>query len=71
MIFTEAADSYIRRSLNCFAIEAFMLFNKKKNSTPLEQFHNPLVKSYKEAKSIPLTHKFITAHFLGLLQALQ
>ena len=44
MIFTEAADSYIRRSLNCFAIEAFMLFNKKKNSTPLEQFHNPLVK---------------------------
>ena len=32
---------------------------------------NQISKSQKEAKSIPLTHKYMTGHVLGLGQALQ
>ena len=39
---------------------------KNKNITLLEQFQNQI-----EAKSIPLTHIYMTAHFPGLVQALQ
>ena len=41
------------------------------NTTMSEQFHNQISKSWKEPKSISLTHKCITAHFPGLVQALQ
>jgi len=34
---------------------------KNKNTTPSEHFQNPLEKSQKEAKSIPLTHKYMTS----------
>ena len=36
-----------------------------------EKFRNPTEKSQKEAKTTPLTHKYMTAHFPGLIQALQ
>ena len=45
--------------------------NESKNSIMLEQFKNSIKKSYKEAKSIPLTYIYITTQFLGLVQALQ
>jgi len=35
-----------------------------------EHFYNPTEKSYKEAKYIPFTHKYMTVHFLGRVQAL-
>ena len=43
--------------------------NKMKN----KKYHNPVEKSIKVAglKSIPLTHKYVTAYFPVLLQALQ
>ena len=41
-----------------------------KNVTLQEQFQNPIEKSQKEAKSIPLTHKYTTDHFPGLIQAI-
>ena len=44
--------------------------NKNKNTTQSEQFQNKISKSQKEAKSIPLTHKYMIAHFAGLVQAL-
>jgi len=42
-------------------------YNKmeKKNTTLFEQLQNPI------EKSIPLTHKYMTAYFPGLVQALQ
>jgi hypothetical protein len=43
---------------------------QNQNTTMLEQFQNPTSELYKEAKSIPLTHKYTTAHFPGLVQAL-
>lgn len=36
-----------------------------------EKFQNPIDKSYKEEKSILLAHKYMAAHFLGLVQALK
>jgi hypothetical protein len=36
-----------------------------------EHFENQIEKSYKDAKSIPLTHKYMTDYFPGLVQALQ
>ena len=36
-----------------------------------EKFWNPIEKSQKVAKSIHLTHKYMNAHFHGLVQALQ
>jgi hypothetical protein len=37
-----------------------------KNTTLSEQFENPTEKWQKQAKSIPLTHKCTTIHFLSL-----
>ena len=34
-----------------------------------EQFQNSIEKSYKETKLIPLTYKYMIAHFPGLEQA--
>jgi hypothetical protein len=50
-----------------------MKWNEKtKNITLSEQFQNLTDKSCKfKAKSIPQIHKYIIAHFLGLVQALQ
>ena len=46
--------------------------NEKKPKTTLsEQFQKPIEKSPNEAKSVPLTHKYMTAHFPGFAQALQ
>ena len=42
-----------------------------KNTTLSEQLQNSIEKSYKETKLIPLTHKYITADFPSLVQALQ
>jgi len=43
--------------------------NKKtQNITPSEQFQNTIEKSQKDAKSIPLIHKYMTAHFPDLVQ---
>ena len=44
---------------------------KKKITTLSEQFQNPKEESWKEAKYIPLTHKYMTTQFPGLVQALQ
>jgi hypothetical protein len=41
----------------------------KTNTTLSEPFQNSIGKSLKRAKSIPLTHKYATAHFLGVAQA--
>jgi hypothetical protein len=38
----------------------------KKNTTLSEQFQNPMEISQTEAKFIPLTHMYMTAHFHGL-----
>jgi hypothetical protein len=35
-----------------------------------EQFPNPIETSNKEAKSIHLTHKYMSGHFPGLTQSL-
>jgi hypothetical protein len=42
---------------------------KTKNTTLSEQFTNKVLKSDKESKSIPLTYKYMTTHFPGLVQA--
>ena len=42
---------------------------KTKNTTPSEQFGNP-IKQIK-AKSIPITHIYMTAHCIGLVHVLQ
>jgi len=42
------------------------LKNKNKNTTLLEQFQISITQSEKDAKLIPLTHKYITTHFPGL-----
>jgi hypothetical protein len=42
----------------------FGVFRKKKpttDTTQSEQFQNPIEKWYKDAKSIPLTHKYMPA----------
>jgi hypothetical protein len=39
------------------------------NDTLSEQFQYPRVNSWKEAKSISLTHKYMTAQIPGLIQA--
>ena len=44
---------------------------EKKSTTLSEQFHKPTAKSSKEARSVPLAHKYMTAHLSGLVQALQ
>ena len=36
-----------------------------------EQFQNAISEWQKEAKSIPLVNKYVTAYFPGLVQALQ
>ena len=42
--------------------------NKKQNITTLsKQFQNQISKSLNDAKLIPQTHKYMTAHFLGLI----
>ena len=43
----------------------------KNNTSQSEQFQNPIEKWYKEAKLIPLAHKYITDQTPGLVQALQ
>ena len=51
-----------------------MLFREKrpkKNTQLSEQFQNLIGKSEIGAKSIPLTRIYMTAHFLGLVQAFQ
>jgi hypothetical protein len=42
--------------------------NEKQKSTTSEQFQNHIEISQKEAKSIALTHKYMTASFAGLVQ---
>jgi len=42
------------------------LKNKNKNTTLSEQFQISIAKSEKDAKLIPLTHKYITTRFPGL-----
>ena len=44
---------------------------KPKNTTFTEKYQNQISKSQKEAKSIALTHKYMTAHVPVLVQALQ
>ena len=44
---------------------------KTRNTTLSEQFQNLTDKSLKDAKLIPQSHKYVTAHFLYLAQALQ
>ena len=44
---------------------------KTQHTTPSEHFQNPTEKLYKEARLIPVTYKYMTAHFPGLVQALQ
>ena len=44
---------------------------KNKKNIQWEDFQNPKSKSCKEAKYIPLTHKYMTVHFPGLAQAHQ
>ena len=44
---------------------------KKKNTILSKQFQNPIEKSVKQAKLMPLTHKDMSAHFSGLVHALQ
>jgi hypothetical protein len=44
---------------------------KNKKISHIGTLKNPISKSLKDVKSIPLTHKYITVHFLGLVQALQ
>ena len=47
---------------------------KNKNKIPLsEKFKNSKIKSksQKEEKSLPLTYKYMTVHFSGLVQVLQ
>ena len=45
---------------------------KKKNTTLLEQFQNRINKIVEKRQNpYPLTHKYMTAHFFGLKQALQ
>ena len=43
----------------------------KKKTTISEQFKNPIEGSQRETQLIPLTHKYMTAHFPGLIQPLQ
>ena len=43
---------------------------KKKNTTLSEQFKNLKSKYQKDAKSIPLTHKYMSAHFPDMVWAL-
>lgn len=40
---------------------------KRKKNTLLKQFQNPTENLYREAKSIHLTHKCMTAHFPGFI----
>ena len=47
-----------------------MLFNQMKNNKYHRTLQN-LIPSKKEAKSIPLIHKYMTTHFPGLVQANQ
>ena len=42
---------------------------KTKKYYNVELFQNPIEKSSKEAKLIPLAHKYMTDHFPGLVQA--
>ena len=44
---------------------------KTKKTTLSEQFQNQIPKSYKEAISIPFTHKYMTTYFFGFVHALQ
>ena len=52
---------------------ALSLFRVKKKTkkTLLQQFQIPIEKSLKEAKSMPLAHRYITAHFSRLVQSFQ
>jgi hypothetical protein len=40
------------------------------NNMSFNQERNPIEKSLKDAKLIPLPHKYMTPHFPGLVQAL-
>jgi hypothetical protein len=42
-----------------------------KKKTMWQQFQNKISKSYKEAKSISIAHKYMTGHFPALVQVLQ
>jgi hypothetical protein len=41
--------------------------DKNKNTTLSEQFTNPIKKSLKDAKSVPLTHIYMTVFYPGLV----
>ena len=43
----------------------------EKNTTQTEQFQNAIEKPWKGARLIILSHKYVTAHCPGLIQALQ
>jgi hypothetical protein len=43
----------------------------EKNTILSVQFQNPIEKSEKQAQLMPLTHKDMSAHFSGLVHALQ
>jgi hypothetical protein len=40
-------------------------------TTQPKQYQNEILKSQKETKSIPPTHKYMTVHFPSLVQAFQ
>jgi hypothetical protein len=44
---------------------------KQKNTMLAEQLQSQISKSKNEAKLIPLSHKYMTVHFTGLVHALQ
>ena len=44
---------------------------RAENTTLSEQFQHPIEKPQKKVNSIPLTHIYMTAHFPGLINALQ
>ena len=56
------------------SISLYCIINKminKTNTTRSEQFQITIEKSLKEAQWVPLTNKYMMAHFPGLVQLLQ
>ena len=54
-----------------YQVENVEIKGKTEKYHTWEQFKRSIEKSWKETKSVPLIHKYMTAHFSGLVQALQ
>ena len=59
------------KEVKCFILIISNNEINNRNTTLSERFQNPIEKSQIEKNSIPLTHKYMTAHFPGLVRALQ